>query len=1034
MNATMRPKILIVDDQPANLLALRKLLTNVDAEVVEAISGNAALSLMLDHEFAMLLLDVDMPVMDGYEVAEMVKAVEQTRETPIILITAAFMEDQHRIRGYEAGAIDYIKKPIDDRILLSKVFVFLQLFKTKQSLKRTVTELQASNAQLLESQLDLVTTKFAIDHASDAVLRLDRTARVLYANKAAGTILDYSCEELLQMYLSDFCPDFPTGQWEQRWEDHKKTKEMRFQSRYRKKSGEIFPVEVTANFIIIRGQENIWTSVRDISEHQQMEDALLAKKLAEVANNTKSKFIANMSHEIRTPMNAIINFSHLMQQTVLTNKQHDYLNKIKGAGQILLRLINDILDLSKIEAGKLDLEQVQFNLDDVLNQLAGIVSVTNKKNLEVIYKIAPDTPRLLMGDPLRLAQVLDNLVGNAVKFTESGHVALLVNVEKRRNDNVILSFSVRDTGIGINHEQQSKLFQSFSQADGSITRKFGGTGLGLAISRSLVLMMGGDITVESALGKGSNFTFTSQFGNTTGDAEQLALPIDLVNGMRALVVDDHEIARDALVSVLTGFGLMVSGLGSGIQAIELLTSICEQERKCYDIMFLDADMPDMDGLETYRQICVYPNLARIPSVLMMSAHGDAELQLEAQQLGINGFMVKPVSPSLLLEIMHEVLGSPILRKNPRDANLGDDIQTPLDLVRGARILLVEDNEINQDVATELLEQQGFQVKAAVNGRDALVQLNAEFFDLVFMDLQMPIMDGYEATRLIRATPKLQDIPIIAMTAHAMANEAEKCLAAGMNHHLPKPVDPELLYASLVRWIKPREGLGSKNTNKETVAFTHPFSEIQGLDSEAGLVRLDGNADMYRKLLCKFRNQNHNTAAALRSYAASGSCAEIRSLVHNIKGVVGNLGANGVYKSAQQLELSIEKAGADSMVGDFIEELCRLLTGIDKVFPQDVSAKKPTFSEHQPIDACQVRLLLEKVDYSLEREYNAVPAMIEELESILHGTALYGAFHYLKEYVDNFETDEAKAAIAAMLKQLAGEDCLPFRCYTQFWAP
>ena len=761
-------------------------------------------------------------------------------------------------------------------------------------------------------------------------------------------------------------------------------------------------------------------TIHDISERKIYElEINAARAEAERANSTKSEFLANMSHEIRTPMNAIFNLGYLMEQTALTSKQGDYLKKIQSAGKVLLRLINDILDFSKVEAGKLDLERWPFRLDDVLNQLSSVISVINSKGLEVIYQVKPDTPRLLIGDPLRLGQVLRNLVGNAIKFTESGHVALLVDVASRDDQNVVLQFIVRDTGIGLSPEQQGRLFQSFNQADSSITRRFGGTGLGLAISRRLVQMMGGNISVASELGKGSKFTFTCRFGHQPVESDQTKLPIALLQNMKALVVDDNEIARDGLTMVLESFGMTVTRVESGEEAMTLLSATVPKVE--FDIIFLDCDMPGMDGFETYRQVRAHPDLAHIPEVLMVTAHGRVALQQEAEQLGIQGFLVKPISPSVLLETIQETLGHPISRQEHRQPPLLGESLADLDAVRGARILLVEDNEINRQIVTELLERQGFHVTTANNGHDALDHLNAEGFDLVFMDLQMPVMDGHEATRKIREKPELAELPIVAMTAHAMASEAEKCLAAGMNHHLPKPIDPRHLYAALTKWIKPREGLGGVVKMEEPVKESPSITSVDGLDVKAGLLRVGGNEEGYRKLLRRFQEKNLGSAEQLRSLVAAHDWEGAKRLVHATKGVAGNLGANDLFRSAQRLEPALRQEEGGAKLDEFIHELTRILANIDQALPQEASEEATASSAHPPLPAEQVRILLEKVHRAVDQEFSAVPSMLDALTPLLKGTHLHAAFRELKEHVDEFETEKAQSVVVTMLKQLSGEE-------------
>ena len=854
------------------------------------------------------------------------------------------------------------------------------------------------------------------DNATDGIFQVTPQGQLLVANPSLAAMLGYASPEALAAQIQDLLADMFVH------DDDRKQFIMLmnidgnvedFEVEAYRNDKTIVHLSINAHVVHDENNNMLYFEgmIEDISEKRRAQEFKIAKEVAEAATRSKSQFLANMSHEIRTPMNAIIGMAHLALRTQLSKKQRDYVEKIHGAGISLLGIINDILDFSKIEAGKLDIEKADFNLDDVLTNVVTVTSgKANEKQLEFMFQVPPSVPRNLVGDPLRLGQVLINLINNAVKFTDSGEIHVSCRQVQITDDRIQLEFIVRDTGIGMTPEQAGKLFRAFSQADASTTRKYGGTGLGLSISKGMVELMGGAIWLHSEVGRGTAMHFTAWFGKGRDLPQRQVIP-QAINGMRILVVDDNPVACTIMVEDLSMLPVEVDQMTSGAAALAAIRA--NDSGRPYDVVFTDVVMPELDGIGLMRAVKTDPDIHRPPMFVLVSAYGADEVNHRPGSALANGFLTKPVGPSMLVDTLVELYA-------PGTSATPTRVSTAISDFKNLAILLVEDNEINQQIACELMAAAGVQVEVADNGRIAVEKLRVagpDRYGMVFMDVQMPEMDGHEATRHIRQTLRLQPLPVLAMTAHAMVEERERCLASGMNDHVTKPISPEQLYRAIERWCPSHVDAtfteDAAQSGARTVSNDHDDLVIDGIDVHEALGRMMDNRELYMQMLTRFHDSHTDAVSKIRIALNDLDDPRLAErLAHTLKGVAALLGATDIANVAAQVEEKIRAGGASTQLDAWLmqleSEMQIVLQALARVLPA-ISAANP----HAPdanVDQEAVHNLIQQIAALLRESDGDAMELLTQSDELLD-TALGSAAHEkIARAARQFDFDGGLAAL------------------------
>jgi PAS domain S-box-containing protein len=859
-----------------------------------------------------------------------------------------------------------------------------------------------------------------VQSSDDAIMSKTLDGIVTSWNASAENMFGYRAEEMIGKPMVKLFPPERINEekfiLEQIAQGHRVN---HFETMRIRKDGSPIEVSVTLSPILDASGKVVGASkiARDISPSKQLERELqAAKQAAEAASHAKSEFLANMSHEIRTPMNAVIGLTRLVLETDMTAKQQDYLQKIQRSSRALLAILNDILDLSKIESGRMEVDCTEFSPTQLLQGVADLFAARiEEKGLELFLDIATEIPATAVSDPLRIQQVLSNLVSNAIKFTEKGEIDIRMDLLESGADDMLLHIQVRDTGIGISESAIQQLFQPFSQLDTSITRKYGGTGLGLVISKHLVEMLGGSISVSSMPGQGSTFSFSVRCGK--GRQYNWGKDSYRLKGTRVLVVDDQDTSCVILRRLLESWDFTVETSLSALEGLRMIRA-AENTGTPFDLLLLDWKMDGMNGLDLAIELGkeqAENRLKRQPVVVMVTAYDKELLVREATGCSarIDGFLTKPIVPSALLNTILTVYH---YREVEHDRKIEHAKAGPYEAARpllNARVLLVEDNELNRQVASEFLNKAGLRVSVACHGGEAVHHVQTEKFDAVLMDLQMPEMDGFEAARRIRQLPAGKSLPIIAMTAAVMNEDKEACLAAGMNDHISKPIDPQAVIDALLRWIKPNgDGLAMQSSPSKTEDWADLQALLPGFDLSNAMLIFSDDKQQFVNMLNDFCRQFCEEGAIIAEQINSGELETAEKRLHKLKGVTGNLGASDLFLASKALDTQLQNGSLDGKVFDHwletFNNTMSLLAGINSESFCNSSASQG--------DGTSLRSVLEVLDSALAQDSFVDDKLLVRLKALLPKEQ-QSAYDELNKLIIATDYTEARKVLKTVLDQL-----------------
>lgn len=889
----------------------------------------------------------------------------------------------------------------------------VELKKLSANLENIVKERTAELYQLNKQQKAIFNTA-----SIGIILVKDRV--ILDLNNKAYSIFGYENRELLNKSTRIFYKN--ENEFNLIKEEYKFLKEGRIASWeqiFVKKDGSEFWARITMQAIDFTDlDKGTVATIDDITlEKQALEEIKKAKLLAEESTKSKSEFLANMSHEIRTPMNAIIGMAYLALQTNLDEQQKNYIQKIDTASKNLLGIINDILDFSKIEAGKMTIEKIDFSLDDILANLSSLFMFQiEEKGLELLFDVDMNVPMALKGDSLRLNQILTNLLSNAVKFTPKGEIIISIKLLSRDEQSAEIRFDVKDTGIGISDENKEKLFSSFTQADSSTTRKYGGSGLGLAICKQIIELMRGIVGLESTPDVGSDFYFTIKFELQNVQRNLLEVNNN-GNNLKILVVDDNASSREILESIIKSLRFDVKAICCGKEAIKELKK-ANKENSPYTLVLMDWMMPEMDGIETIKKINEDEGIGKTPTFIMVTAYNKDELMQKAKDANVFGFLEKPVSPSTLYDTILKAFGKYIVI-NANESIKSNTFPDMKKLIQGAKILLVEDNVQNQEIAAEFLQKANINIRIANNGKEAIEILENEEFDGVLMDCQMPILDGYEATRLIRKIEKLKDLPIIAMTANTMQGDKEKCINSGMNDYITKPLDFNKFYETLVKWIKPKN-FGVFEEQKEEINEADVKNmQIDGINISQALSRMAGNQKLFFNQLKRFVKSQNSFEEKILTHVKNSDLESAIREAHTLKGLCGNIGADLLFEKAKELEFHLKEKSFDDKYGDLItvikSDLDILINNIKKSL--DLFLSNETLENKGSINKEKIEELFNQLEELLNELDSDALIKANELQLELEKIAYFDELDNFMSSVNDFDFDKASEYLKLLREKI-----------------